>query len=277
MKKALIISIIAGLAAVSAGCGSISSSSSSDSTSAAIEEVSDEEIAEAETDESEAEEEDEVPSESGEDIASEEEVSIENSGVPSVSIAKSDGSDTVDGISTSYIFDSINGGCNYGDLQSYSLANVAEDGRAYALVDMGGAAGSAYYDLYISDDKGETWANSGTIQELNGEKHRFALEDGSIVTFYYRTAAGEAYPKAFSYRLSGDGLVRTDNETILDSIILDNGSALSSENDYYFTADYIGDNTFRLMLSDADTSGSFYGNLVIDPVTLAVQSIEPLE
>jgi len=280
MKKTIFISILAGLAAMSAGCGITEVSSSETSSSAEGATAAEEEsAAEISTEEEATAEPTTVLQETTAEPTEEstEGAAAEITGSPQVSIVPFDGSWEVDGISNEYIFETAAGNFNYADLQGNCLASVAEDGRAYALAYAGGAAGSAYYDLYISADKGDTWTNCGPVREANGETLRFCLEDGSMVVFYWKTAGCEAYPKAFSYRLSGDGLARTDNETIFDGIVFDDGSSPSAEGDYGFTAEYIGDNIFDVFMCDNENFCSFYGHIEIDPVTLAVKSITSLQ
>lgn len=260
MKKTAIAAILAGTALLCSGCG-VTESSSSPKASSEAESSSAEEITAELEPATDAETTAEPTTEPETEPVTEK---------PSVSLVPDDGyrPTTLMGISCAYVFETPEKSYTFWDLHEEHLAAANDNGEAYVLLPAGGAAGSFYYDYYVTHDKGETWSKNGTLQEPNGEKIRVIFDD-VIITFYYKTAGCEAYPKAFAYRLSGDELVRYDNPTILDGLLFDDGTPLTDDGDYKVSIEETDVDEINVLIYEEGTRTMDY-YLKIDPQTLTV-------
>ena len=247
MKKSVAIAIIASASLLLAGCGNIVSSSdntlSNKPAATVLENKAVTTTAEANTEATEE------ATESSNAVAAVSITSPEDV-INEHKFVLSDGSgDTV----------------TYADLYESGLANVSEEGTPFCLVPQGAAAGSRYSQLFISNDGGNTWEEKDVYQERNGISLNYAIEDGTLLTFTYQTPNGEAYPVAYSYRLSGDKLIRTEQKNVFEDVTLDDGSALDPNGSYDFSAVYNGGYEFHFVLEDTNSGAKMDKIGTLDP------------
>ncbi|NLT08131.1 MAG: hypothetical protein GXY08_01320 [Ruminococcus sp.] len=262
MKKAFIISIIAGLSMLSVGCGTVESSSSSSRNEKA----------------SVAEETSEATTAAGEETTTVAETTVEPT-TADLQVSDTDPAETTAANDTAapsyddsygYKFTLPEGSFSFPELFYHGFANITPEDKAYCLIQKDGAAGHSYYELYVRSDDGETWNDCGVYDEASGEKYRFSLEDGRILVFSYHTAYCEAYPTTFVYELNGDKLVRTDCKDIFADIKLDDGSSLKNDGNYDFKAEYNAGYSFSFTITDKDTGASYSAVNELDPETFAI-------
>lgn len=252
MKKSITISIITGASLLLTGCGSIVSSSdntlSSKSAATALEHTA---------------------------VTTTAETPVETTQVVTEPVAAADiiSPDDVVNEHKFVLSDGSGDTVTYADLYESGLANVSAEGTPFCLVPQGAAAGSRYSQLFISNDGGNTWEEKDVYQERNGIALSFAIEDGSLVTFTYQTPNCEAYPVAYSYRLSGDKLIRTEQNDVFNDVTLDDGSALDPNGSYDFSAVYEGGYQFHFVLEDKNTGAKMDKTGTLDPENLCLTSL----
>ena len=266
-RKTITILLTAALmSAALASCGQTSDGNDNESTSKASAEVtsaSDETVTPEETT---AEEETEVPEET---TPEEEEQPVESEPDDSSEAEEEEDPEKTEPTETQHDHwvsqiaeHTFENGQTFKELYSAGMANVYQEGKAYAVVPMegGAAAGSVYYKVYNSTDGGENWLECENYREDNGGNSHYALEDGGIMLFSNHTARAEKYPVVYYLYFDGIGIKSVELKDVLAEIELSDGTLLKDVEDIYYESEYIGDYKFELTLKDTITWEDVYND-----------------
>ena len=146
-------------------------------------------------------------------------------------------------------------GHTFKELCDLGMANVYQEGKAYAIVSMegGAGAGSVYYKVYNSTDNGQSWLECENYREANGGNSHFALDDGGIMLFSNHSARAVNYPIVTYLYFDGIGIKAFDLEEVLAQTALSDGTLLKDVEDINYEAEYLGGYKFHLLLTDPFT------------------------
>lgn len=145
-------------------------------------------------------------------------------------------------------------------MQSMGLANVYDEGKAYALVPDSGGAGHAYYKVYHTEDYGESWTEGEFYDEINGDNRHFALEDGGIMLFSMKTARAETYPIVTYLYYDGGEIRSVELREFLSQNLLSDGRMLSEVSGVDYEITYRYEDIFDIIVTDSE-SGEILGEM----------------
>ena len=156
-----------------------------------------------------------------------------------------------------YTFD---GNYSFTDLNGKGLANVYEEGKAYAIVPLegGAAAGSVYYGVYNSTDGGENWLPCENYREANGNNTHIALDDGAILLISSGSARQESYPVVSYLYFDGIGIKAVELTDVLADLKLADGTLLKDVEYYDYTTAYNKGYDIHLTITDTNSGEDIY-------------------
>ncbi|SEK84478.1 hypothetical protein [Ruminococcus albus] len=156
-----------------------------------------------------------------------------------------------------YTFD---GGYTFTELNDMGLANVYEEGKAYAIVPLegGAAAGSVYYGVFNSTDGGENWLPCENYREPNGRNTHIALDDGAILLLCSGSARQESYPVVSYLYFDGIGVKAVELTDVLADLKMSDGTLLKDVESYSYTAAYNKGYDIHLTITDNYSGEDLY-------------------